>query len=184
MYLREHHPTNFAQVSPYNLWTVRALRFFSVTFLSITFIWWVLLLVSIFVSPPYLHTRGSGFFDFSYTTLTAGLLLTSLLFFTAPSLAIRITISIIAGLLLVNVIIIASVGRIRTEESAPGIASVVWATIMAAYCVLTDRVVAWGKREEEERPEGMACHPYRDYHPGHLRSHRRPDDCHAHPPKP
>ena len=114
----------------------------------------MLLLVSIFVSPPYLHTRGSGFFDFSYTTLTAGLLLTSLLFFTAPSLAIRITISIIAGLLLVNVIIIASVGRIRTEESPPGIASVVWATIMAAYCVLTDRVVAWGKREEEERLTG------------------------------
>ncbi|KAK5134337.1 hypothetical protein LTR08_006517 [Meristemomyces frigidus] len=141
-------------VSPYNLWTVRALRFFSISFLAITFIWWVLLLVSIFISPPGLHTRGSGFFDFSYTTLTAGLLLTSLLFFSAPSLAIRVSQGIIAVLLLVDVIIIVSVSRIRNEEGPPGIASVVWATVMAAYCVLTDRVVAWGKREEEERLTG------------------------------
>ena len=39
------------QVSPYNLWTVRFLRYLTVLFLVITFLWWVLLLVSIFVSP-------------------------------------------------------------------------------------------------------------------------------------
>ena len=55
------------QVSPYNLWSVRALRYFSVLFAIVTFLWWVLLLVSIFVSPPMMHSRGSGFFDFSYT---------------------------------------------------------------------------------------------------------------------
>jgi pimeloyl-ACP methyl ester carboxylesterase len=31
---------------------------------------------------------------------------------------------------------------------------VIWAFVMAAWCVLTDRVVAWGKREEEERLTG------------------------------
>lgn len=133
---------------------MRALRFFTVTFLVITFLWWVLLLVSIFVSPPGLHTRGSGFLDFSYTTLTAGTLLCSLLFFSEPSLAVRISQGVLAVLLLVDVIIIVSVSRIRLEEGPPGIASVVWATLMAAYCVLTDRVVAWGKREEEERLTG------------------------------
>jgi len=142
------------QVSPYNLWTVRALRFLSVLFLAITFIWWVLLLVSIFVSPPGLHTRGSGFSDFSYTTLTAGTLLCSLLFFSAPSLAMRICQGVLSLFLLVNLIIIVSVPRIRAEEGPPGIASVVWATLITAYCVLTDRVVAWGKREEEERLTG------------------------------
>jgi hypothetical protein len=55
---------------------------------------------------------------------------------------------------LVNVIIIVSVPRIRAEEGPPGIASVVWATCITAYCVITDRVVAWGKREEEERLTG------------------------------
>ncbi|EMC95174.1 hypothetical protein BAUCODRAFT_72225 [Baudoinia panamericana UAMH 10762] len=141
-------------VSPYNLWTVRALRFFSVFFLIITFLWWVLLLVSIFVSPPGLHTRGSGFFDFSYTTLAAGILLCSLLFFTAPSLAMRVCQGIIAVILLIDVILIVSVSRLRNEEGPPGIASVVWAMLMAAWCVMTDRVVAWGKKEEEERLTG------------------------------
>ncbi|GAB7332125.1 hypothetical protein MBLNU13_g04004t1 [Cladosporium sp. NU13] len=141
-------------VSPYNLWTVRALRFLSVLFLAITFIWWVLLLVSIFVSPPGLHTRGSGFSDFSYTTLTAGVLLCSLLFFSAPSLAMRVCQGVLSLFLLVNLIIIVSVPRIRAEEGPPGIASVVWATLITAYCVITDRVVAWGKREEEERLTG------------------------------
>nr|POE49500.1 uncharacterized protein c23c11.06c [Quercus suber] len=141
-------------VSPYNLWTIRALRFFTVAFAALTFFWWVLLLVSIFVSPPGLHTRGSGFFDFSYTTLTLGLLLLSLLFFSAPSTAIRVCQGIIGVLLLVDLIVIVSVARVRAEEGPPGIASVTWATLMAAWCIMLDRVVAWGKREEEERLTG------------------------------
>ncbi|KAF1981443.1 hypothetical protein K402DRAFT_449211 [Aulographum hederae CBS 113979] len=141
-------------VSPYNLWTVRALRFFTVLFLMISFIWWILLLVSIFVSPPGMHSRGSGFFDFSYTTLTVGNLIVALLFFASPSRAMRISAAIVAGLLLVDMIIIAAVPRLRLEEGWVGIASIVWATLIALWCVMTDRVVAWGKREEEERLTG------------------------------
>lgn len=141
-------------VSPYNLWTVRFLRYFTVLFLVITFLWWVLLLVSIFVSPPGLHTRGSGFFDFSFTTLTAGSLLVAILFFTAPSSAMRISMAIMTAILLVDMILIIAVPRLRVEEGWPGIASVVWATIIGLWCVMTDRVVAWGKREEEERLTG------------------------------
>ncbi|GAB7341455.1 hypothetical protein MBLNU457_7694t1 [Dothideomycetes sp. NU457] len=141
-------------VSPYNLWSVRFLRFMSILFITITFIWWVLLFVSIFVTVPGLYTRGSGFFDFSYTTLTTGILLLSLLFFTAPSMAMRVLLSIVAVLLLTDMLIIVIVARIRAEESAPGIASVVWATLMAIWCVFTDRVVTWGKAEEEERLTG------------------------------
>lgn len=141
-------------VSPYNLWTVRFMRYVSFLFLVITFLWWVLLLVSIFVSPPGLHTRGSGFFDFAYSCLTIGILLNSLMFFSAPSLAMRVSQGILGLFLLTDLIIIVAVPRLRGEEGPPGIASVVWATLIAGWCIFTDRVVAWGKREEEERLTG------------------------------
>ncbi|PSN69775.1 hypothetical protein BS50DRAFT_571118 [Corynespora cassiicola Philippines] len=142
------------EVSPYNLWSVRFLRYFTVLFLIISFLWWVLLLVSIFVSPPGMHSRGSGFFDFAYTCLTIGNLLVAVIFFAEPAKALRITTSIIAGLLLINMIMILAVGRIRLEEGWVGIASVVWAVFISIWCIITDRVVAWGKREEEERLTG------------------------------
>lgn len=141
-------------VSPYNLWSVRFLRYIAVLFAIITFIWWVLLLVSIFVTPPGLNTRGSGYTDFAYTTLTFGNLLVCLLFFTGPSTAVRVVTGIVAGLLVVDVILIAAVEKIRHEEGWVGIASVLWAFLIAMFCVFVDRVVAWGKKEEETRLTG------------------------------
>ncbi|KAF2118465.1 mitochondrial integral membrane protein-like protein [Lophiotrema nucula] len=143
-------------VSPYNLWSVRILRFFTVFFLMISFVWWVLLLVSIFISPPGMHSRGSGFFDFAYTCLTLGILLVALIFFTQPAKALRISIAVVLVLLVIDMIIILAVSRIRLEEGWVGIASVVWAVFIAAWCILTDRVVAYGKKEEEERLTGRA----------------------------
>ncbi|KAL8970000.1 MAG: hypothetical protein Q9183_001720 [Haloplaca sp. 2 TL-2023] len=141
-------------VSPYNLFSVRAVRYVCVLFLIISFLWWVLLLVSIFVSPPTMHSRGSGFFDFSFTTLTVGNLLIGLLFFSTPSKSMEICSLIIAALLLLDMVIVLAVQRLRSEEGWVGIASVVWATVMALYNVMSDRVVAWGKQEEEERLTG------------------------------
>ena len=143
-------------VSPYNLWTVRFLRYLTVLFFALAFLWWILLLVSIFVSPPGLHTRGSGYFDFAYTCLTLGLLFVQLVFFSAPSMAMRVTQAIVAVLLLVDLILIVTVRRLRQEEGPPGIASVTLATAVAVWCVMIDRIVAWGKREEEERLTGRA----------------------------
>ena len=132
------------------------MRYLTILFLVITFLWWVLLLVSIFVSPPGLHTRGSGFFDFAYTCLTLGNLLVATIFFVTPARGLRITTAIIAGLLAIDMILILAVPRIRLEEGWVGIASVVWAFVMAVWCILTDRVVAYGKHEEEERLTGRA----------------------------
>lgn len=101
-----------------------------------------------------MHSRGSGFFDFSYTTLTVGNLLIAILFFSTPSKAMEIGSLIVAGFLVIDMIIILSVARLRAEEGWVGIASVIWATLIALYNVLTDRVVAWGKKEEEERLTG------------------------------
>jgi len=147
------HPDDPA-VSPYNLWSVRALRWFEIIFLVITFLWWVLLLVSIFVSPPRFNSRGSGFFDFSFTSLTVGNILVGLIFFSVPSSAMSILSMSISVLLLIDVIIILAVPQIRIEEGWVGIASVVWAALMAFYNVIANRTVKWGKAEEEERLTG------------------------------
>ncbi|KAF2682483.1 hypothetical protein K458DRAFT_307099 [Lentithecium fluviatile CBS 122367] len=141
-------------VSPYNLWSVRFLRYFTVLFLMISCLWWTLLLISIFISPPGMHSRGSGFFDFAYTCLTIGNLLVTVIFFVAPAKVLRVTTGIVAVFLLVDMIIILAVPRIRLEEGWVGIASVVWAVFVAFWCILTDRIVAWGKKEEEERLTG------------------------------
>lgn len=146
--------TNSNKVTPYNLWTVRALRFFTVFFTIITFLWWTLLLVSIFVSPPGMHSRGSGFFDFSYTTLTLGVLIIILLFFATPSKAAQVTCLVLAVILLIDMIVVVAVPKLRLEEGWVGIASVVWAVLMSFWTVFTDRIVTWGKHEEEERLTG------------------------------
>lgn len=68
----------------------------------------------------------------------------------------RVLTYVIAGFLLVDMIIILAVGRLRQEEGWIGIASVVWATFIALFCAVTDKIVAWGKKEEEERLTGRA----------------------------
>lgn len=130
------------------------MRYFTVFFAIITFLWWTLLLVSIFVSPPGMNTRGSGFFDFSYTTLTLGLLLIILLFFSTPSKAAQVTCLVISVILLIDMIIIVAVPKLRVEEGWVGIASIVWAVLISVWTIITDRTVAYGKREEEERLTG------------------------------
>ncbi|RHZ66036.1 hypothetical protein CDV55_106890 [Aspergillus turcosus] len=141
-------------VSPYNLWSVRALRAFSSFCLAVSFVWWTFLLVSIFVSPPMMHSRGSGFFSFAYTTLTVGYLIVALLFFAVPSKAMTISGLVLTVFLFVDMCIILGVPQLRVEEGWVGIASVVWATLISIFNILQNRTVAWGKREEEERLTG------------------------------
>ncbi|KAH8788832.1 mitochondrial integral membrane protein [Diaporthe sp. PMI_573] len=141
-------------VSPYNLFTVRFTRYVTIFFTIVTFLWWVLQLVSIFITPPGLSTRGSGFFGFSYSSIALSTLIVTLLFFAAPSKAARILSAVASVLLLANVIINVSVQKTRHEEAWTGIASVVWAFLMAVWSLSADRIVQWGKREEEERLTG------------------------------
>ena len=101
-----------------------------------------------------MHSRGSGFFDFAFTTLTLGNLLIALIFFSHPSKAMQITGMIVAAFLLIDMIIILAVPRLRLEEGWVGIASVIWAAVISLFNVAADRVVTWGKKEEEERLTG------------------------------
>lgn len=141
-------------VSPYNLWTVRLVRWVTVALTILTFVWWVLMIVSVFVTPPGLHVRGSPFFAFSYASVALLTLVTTLIFFAVPSKSQRILSIVVAAVLLVNMIIILAVQRTRHEEVWVGIVSVVWATLMAIWSLAADRTVQWGKAEEEERLTG------------------------------
>lgn len=67
-----------------------------------------------------------------------------------PAKAMRVTSAVIAIFLIIDMI---SGASNPFEEGWVGIASV-WAAIITLWCTLTDRIVAWGKREEEERLTG------------------------------
>ena len=53
-------------------------------------------------------------------------------------------------------ILLLSVQQTRYEEGWVGVVSVIWAVLMSLWTLLTDRVVKWGKAEEEERLTGRA----------------------------
>lgn len=112
-------------VSPYNLFSVRATRYLTILLLLLTGLWWVLVLIAHFVTPPGFQTRGSPFFSFGYSSVSLTSLVVSLLFFAAPSKLVRVITAGITFLLLINTILITAVTRTRLEEGWVGIASVV-----------------------------------------------------------
>nr|CAE76521.1 conserved hypothetical protein [Neurospora crassa] len=77
-----------------------------------------------------------------------------LLFFAVPSQPARVVSIVTAALLLVDVVMMLAVEKTRHEELWVGVASVIWATLMAVWAVAADRTVQWGKTEEEERLTG------------------------------
>ncbi|KAK4128393.1 hypothetical protein N657DRAFT_564085 [Parathielavia appendiculata] len=141
-------------VSPYNLWTVRAVRWVTVAFTCLTFVWWVLMIVSNFITPPGLHVRGSPFFAFAYASIALLTLIVSLLFFSVPSRLARILSIVNAVVLLVDAVVILVVPGLRHAEIWAGVASAIWAALMAIWFVTADRTVQWGKAEEERRLTG------------------------------
>lgn len=77
-------------VTPYNLWTVRILRYVTIVFTLLTFVWWTLLLVSAFATPPGFNSRGSGFYAFGFASLALANMLFTLIFFGVPAQPVRI----------------------------------------------------------------------------------------------
>ncbi|PNY28358.1 Uncharacterized protein TCAP_01717 [Tolypocladium capitatum] len=143
-------------VSPYNLWSIRMLRYLTLVFTAVTLAWWIVLLVSAFATPPGLHTRGGGFFALSYASLALANMLFTLIFFGVPSKSVRILAMAMASLLVLDMILLLCVQQTRSEEGWVGIVSVVWALVMSLWTLFTDRSVKWGKEGEEERLTGRA----------------------------
>ncbi|KAI5923278.1 hypothetical protein F4810DRAFT_213963 [Camillea tinctor] len=143
-------------VTPYNLWSVRVLRWATLLFALLTFAWWLILLLSTFVTPPGFHTRGSGFFAFSYSSLALANLLFTLVFFAIPSKPVRVCSILMGAVLLIDTVLLIAVEKTRYEEGWVGMVSVAWALLMAIWTLVTDRLVQWGKNEEEQRLTGRA----------------------------
>jgi hypothetical protein len=141
-------------VSPYNLFTVRLIRYITIFLTVLTFLWWTAQLVSTFVTPPGFHVRGGGFIAFTYASISLMVLIVSLVFFSAPSKSSRLFGFVLSGLLAVHMIIILAVENTRHEEAWIGIASVIWALLMTIWTLVAEYTVQWGKREEEERLTG------------------------------
>ncbi|KAH7191356.1 hypothetical protein BKA60DRAFT_658423 [Fusarium oxysporum] len=143
-------------VSPYNLWSIRALRYLTIVFTLVTFIWWVLLLMSTFATPPGFQCPGSGWLAYNYASLTLANLLFTLVFFGVPSNSVRMLVIFISGVLTLDMILLLAVHKIRYEENWVGTISIMWALLMSLWTLFTDRMVKWGKAEEEERLTGRA----------------------------
>lgn len=111
-------------MSPYNLWSVRIVRYLTVFLTLVTFVWWVLQLVSAFVTIPGFHTRASGFFSFSYASIALANLLVTLVFFAVPAKAVRVLSVAMGGFLLLDAILLLAVEKTRYEEGWVGMASV------------------------------------------------------------
>jgi hypothetical protein len=127
---RVEEPTNYLSpddpaVSPYNLWSVRIVRYVTVFLTLVAFVWWVVQLVSVFVTLPGFHMRGSGFSAFSYASVTLANLIFALLFFATPSKAVRILSLVMGGFLLIDTILLLAVGKIRHEEGWVGMTGVI-----------------------------------------------------------
>lgn len=119
----------------------------------VTIAWWIVLFVSVFVNVPGLYTRGSGFTELAYAFLTNFALINSIMFFATPLprgvRALSLTLSVF---LFVNALIILLAPPLRHHEGWVGLATVLWAAVIGGiWTVVTDRVVEWGKAEEEER---------------------------------
>ncbi|OAA64860.1 integral membrane protein [Cordyceps fumosorosea ARSEF 2679] len=143
-------------VTPYNLWSIRLLRWVTVSLALVAFFWWVLVLVSTFATLPGFHVRGGGFYAYAFASLALADVLLTLVFFEVPSRAFRVLSLIMAFVLMLDMIIILAVKQTRYEEGWVGVVSVVWALLMSLWTILVDRTVQWGKAEEEERLTGRA----------------------------
>lgn len=139
----------------------------------VSLVWWALLLISAFATPPGLHTRGSGFFALGNATVALLLIISNLAFFGTPSkstrglcatMAVRnlaprhltLANTLVQVALLINAILALSVQMVRYQEGWVGTVSVLWALLMSLWVLLADRTVEWGKAEEEERLTGRA----------------------------
>ncbi|RDA93079.1 hypothetical protein CP533_4074 [Ophiocordyceps camponoti-saundersi (nom. inval.)] len=143
-------------VTPYNLWSIRILRYLTLFVTAITLAWWLLLLASAFATPPGLNTRGSSFLAYGFASLALANMLFTLVFFGVPSKSVRVLAVITALLLFIDLVILASVQQTRYEEGWVGLVSATWALLMSIWALLADRAVKWGKEEEEERLTGRA----------------------------
>ncbi|RPA81361.1 hypothetical protein BJ508DRAFT_414800 [Ascobolus immersus RN42] len=149
--IQERDVPNPLEVDAYNLQSVRVLRYFTIFFLSITGLWLLLLLISIFATPPGMSTRGSGYTELFFATFTFVTLLIETLFFIVPSQFSVLMSVLLVVTLLVDTIMVVAVGQLRSQAGWVGVVSLAWAALMSSWIVVCGKVVEEVREEEEIR---------------------------------
>ncbi|KAI5284182.1 hypothetical protein KEM52_003027 [Ascosphaera acerosa] len=152
-------------VSPYNLRSMRVLHGLTGLLLLATTAWYLLLLVSLFVTLPGMSSRGSGFFPLAWAAHAIATVLVGFVFFAVPSAPLAVCSAAAAFFLLLNALLLLCTPRIRLEEGWAGMASVGAALALAAYLLLQTRSVGRRVRREERRLTGReeARRPLREW---------------------
>lgn len=143
-------------VTPLNLQSIRALRFFLYSLLTFTYILTIIFFINTFVSIPHvMELRTSGFLELDFCLLSFVGLLIALIFFEVPSDIERILGFIVAGIFTLLFILMWSIPQTRHMYSVPGIFITGWTTVcLLLALVITPIVVKWGKDHEEIRLTG------------------------------
>lgn len=146
---------NAEEASPYNFKSLRILRHITIFFLVLSSIWLLLLVVALFATPPGMSSRGSGFVELIFATLSFLLLFIEVLFYAVPSSFSVAVSGALVVLLLVNSIITIAIGSLRYDLGWVGVATVFWAFLSAAWVFFCGRMVESGRTMEEERIRGV-----------------------------
>ncbi|ODV96037.1 hypothetical protein PACTADRAFT_2339 [Pachysolen tannophilus NRRL Y-2460] len=141
-------------VTPLNVRNVRMSKLILSFSSSISFIWFVLLIVSDFVSIPGFNNHGRSFLEINLMILSLCSNLVSQLFFTIPSEVDRIVGYTAAGLIGFDLLLVLVVPGLRYDQYMVGIITFIWTLFSCIFGCFADYLVEKGKIHEEIRLTG------------------------------
>ncbi|ODQ62002.1 hypothetical protein WICANDRAFT_49178 [Wickerhamomyces anomalus NRRL Y-366-8] len=139
-------------VSPLNVSNVKISKFILNGFAFLSTIWFILLLLSDFVSIPGLNNKGRSFLEINFIMISIYAALTTLLFFKIPSQFERLLGYITGGI--IGFIILLLLIFQREEMGLIGSLSVIWAFVTIIFTSFSEYLVEQGKIHEEIRLTG------------------------------
>lgn len=139
-------------VSPLNVSNVKISKFILNILAFFSTIWFILLLLSDFVSIPGLNNKGRSFLEINFIMISIYSALTTLLFFKIPSQLERTLGYITAGV--IGFVILLLLFFQREEMELIGSLSVLWAFFTIIFTSVSEYLVEKGKIHEEIRLTG------------------------------
>lgn len=139
-------------VSPLNVSNVRIAKFILNGFALLSTIWFILLLLSDFVSIPGLNNKGRSFLEINFILIALYSSTTSLLFFQIPSDFEKLLGYITSGF--VGFILLLLLIFQREEMGIIGTLTILWAFTSIIFTSISEELVQRGKIHEEIRLTG------------------------------
>lgn len=139
-------------VSPLNVQNVQVARFILNLFTVLSTVWFILLLLSDFVSIPGFNNRGRSFLEINFIMLAFFSTASTLLFFTVPSQLERLLGYATAGVIAFILVLLLSFQR--TDMGLIGLMAGLWALVAVLSTSVSEYLVEQGKVQEEIRLTG------------------------------